>query len=468
MSKRRKLVKKIAIIGAGYVGLVSGACFAQKNNHVIIVENNHERINALLAGKVPFYEPGLDKLVEQGIANKTITFVDHISKALEEKPEVIFSCVGTPSQDDGSADLSYVWNVAKEIGQHITEYTLVVNKSTVPVGTAEKVKTIINQELAQRKVVVPFDVASNPEFLKEGDALSDFLEPDRIVVGTDSEIAAKIFDELYTPFVKDKKQLITMNIPSAELTKYASNAMLATRISFMNEMALLADKVGADIKQVQQGIAPDRRIGKHFLNAGIGYGGSCFPKDVKALIHTGKEQQQPMSLVKKVDDINDEMRKIFIANLFAHYNNNVDGKTFALWGLAFKPETDDIRCAPSIDVINALLAAGAKIKAYDAVASDNIKKLFGDAIEFCSNKELALSKADALIILTEWKEFKDADVTTFAKLNDKLVFDARNCYEPPVLGKAGITYKTIGRNCTSKACKSSEKKQESYSCATQL
>ena len=462
-------MKKIAVIGAGYVGLVSGACFADKNNHVVIVENNHERINALLAGKVPFYEPGLDKLVKQGIANKSITFVDHISKALKEEPEVIFSCVGTPSQSDGSADLSFVWNVAKEIGQHISKYTLVVNKSTVPVGTAEKVKTIITQELTQRNTIVPFDVASNPEFLKEGDALNDFLEPDRIVVGTDSDKAKNIFKELYTPFIKDEKQLITMNIPSAELTKYASNAMLATRISFMNEMALLADKVGADIKQVQSGIAPDRRIGKYFLNAGIGYGGSCFPKDVKALIHTGQIQHQLMTLVKKVDDINNEMRKTFITNVLSHYNNSISGKTFALWGLAFKPETDDIRCAPSIDVINALLLGGAKIKAYDSVAASNIKKLFGDSIEFCSDKEQALDGADCLLILTEWKEFKEFPVEKFAKLKDKIVFDGRNCYEPPALGKAGITYKTIGRNSVIKSAKKTvEKSQEKYACATQM
>lgn len=448
-------MKKIAVIGAGYVGLVTGACLAQKNNLIIIVENNHQRINALLEGKIPFYEPGLDVLVMQAIAQKTIIFVDHIKKALEHNPEIIFSCVGTPSQPDGSADLSYVWNVAQEIGQHITDYTLVVNKSTVPVGTAVKVKKIIQQELTKRQLAISFDVASNPEFLKEGDALNDFLCPDRVVIGVESNYAKKLLEELYAPFLKQKDQLISMNIPSAELTKYAANAMLATRISFMNEMALLADKVQADVDQVKKGIAADKRIGSQFLNSGIGYGGSCFPKDVKALVHTGIEFHQPMTLVQQVDVINDVMRTNFINKILATYKNNIANKTFAIWGLAFKPETDDIRCAPAIDVINALLQAGAKIQAFDPVANDNIKQLFGNSITYGESAEQALLKADALIILTEWKVFKDFPLIELTHLADNIIFDGRNCWEPSKLAELGISYISIGRNSVGQSCKTS-------------
>ncbi len=442
----------IVVVGAGYVGLVTGACFAQKNNQVIIVENNKEKIDALLAGKVPFYEPGLDELVAQGIKNKKLVFVDTIDKALVQKPEIIFSCVGTPPLPDGSADLSYVWGVAKEIGKSLDHYCVIVNKSTVPVGTAGKVKAIVQDQLDKRLSSAQFDVVSNPEFLKEGDALQDFLEPDRVVIGTETEKARAVMRKLYEPFLKTQEQFIVMNTASAELTKYASNSMLATRISFMNQMALLADKVGADINDVKMGMAADRRIGKYFLNAGIGYGGSCFPKDVKALIQTGKEYSQPMSIVQDVDHVNDRQREYFIEKIIASYGPELKNKQVGIWGLAFKPETDDIRCAPSIDVITRLLEKGTSIVAYDPVAQENIQKLFGDKISYAS-QSCDLLSSDFLIILTEWSEFKAYDLEKFKLLRDKTVFDGRNCFDPKLMAQHGIRYITVGRNVLSEQAK---------------
>ncbi len=445
-SKKEMNVRTIAVIGAGYVGLVTGACFAQKGNRVIVVENNQTKIDQLLQGSIPFYEPGLDVLVSNGIKEKTLQFVENISAALQYKPELIFSCVGTPPLADGAADLSYVWNVAHEIGRTITDYCVVINKSTVPVGTAQQVKKIIHDELETRGLSLNFDVASNPEFLKEGDALSDFLQPDRVVIGVESERAKGLLELLYKPFLHNEGQLVCMNIPSAELTKYASNAMLATRISFMNQIAWLADKVGADIDQIKQGMAKDRRIGSHFLNAGIGYGGSCFPKDVKALIHTGTEHGLEMSLVKEVDAVNELQRKKFIQTILAHYGSGTQKKV-GIWGLAFKPETDDIRCAPSLDVITALLEQGAKIYAYDPVAMPNIKAHFNnDAVNYTRTAEEILGAVDFLIILTEWKEFTRYEPAQFAQLSEKTVFDGRNCYNPIVMTAAGINYQCIGRN----------------------
>ncbi|MBS1988047.1 UDP-glucose/GDP-mannose dehydrogenase family protein [Candidatus Dependentiae bacterium] len=439
-------VRTIAVIGAGYVGLVTGACFAQKGNRVIVVENNQSKIDQLLQGSIPFYEPGLDVLVSNCIKEKTLQFVKNIYVALQHKPELIFSCVGTPPLASGAADLSYVWNVAREIGRTITDYCVVINKSTVPVGTALQVKHIIQEELQARGVSVNFDVASNPEFLKEGDALSDFLQPDRVVIGTESERARTALEALYKPFLHTEGQLVCMNIPSAELTKYASNAMLATRISFMNQIALLADKVGADIDQIKQGMAKDRRIGPHFLNAGIGYGGSCFPKDVKALLHTGTENEQEMSLVKEVDAVNELQRKQFIQTIINHYDSSIGQKKVGIWGLAFKPETDDIRCAPSLDVINALLEHGAKVYAYDPVAMPNIKAQFEKAITYTRTADEILELADFLIVLTEWKEFIRHEPAHFTKLTDKTVFDGRNCFDPTLMTAAGLTYFCIGRN----------------------
>lgn len=438
-------VRTIAVIGAGYVGLVTGACFSQKGNRVIVVENNQLKIDQLLQGSIPFYEPGLDVLVSNGIKEKSLQFVQDISEALAFKPELIFSCVGTPPLADGAADLSYVWNVAHEIGKKITDYCVVINKSTVPVGTAWQVKKIIQDELAARGLSLNFDVASNPEFLKEGDALSDFLQPDRVVVGVESDRAKILLESLYKPFLQSENQFVCMNIPSAELTKYASNAMLATRISFMNQIALLADKVGADIDQIKQGMAKDRRIGPHFLNAGIGYGGSCFPKDVKALIHTGIEHGVEMSLVAEVDNVNELQRKKFIQMLIS-YCNSTASKKVGIWGLAFKPETDDIRCAPSLDVIAALLELGMTIYAYDPVAISNVQALFNDKITCTQTAEEVLDMADFLIILTEWKEFTRYEPTHFLKLQEKTIFDGRNCYNPINMIEAGIKYYCIGRN----------------------
>ena len=442
-------MRKIAVVGAGYVGLVTGACFAQKDNFVIIIERDQNKIENLLQGKIPFYEPGLDLLVSRAIDHKKIIFVDNLKQALNQKPEIIFSCVGTPSLPNGAADLSAVWGVVKEIGQNLSDYCLIVNKSTVPVGTAAKVKEIIKQEILKRNLDIEFDVASNPEFLKEGDALDDFLNPDRVVVGVENEKAEKILFDLYKPFLKSEEQFLSMNWSSAELTKYASNSMLATRISFMNQLALLADKIGADINQVKLGMSKDRRIGSCFLNAGIGYGGSCFPKDVQALIYSGQEYNQEMSLIKEVENINNKQRLLFVDQILNYYGNNILNKNIGIWGLAFKPETDDIRCAPSIDIINKLLEKKVKITAYDPVAWQNIKNIFGDRINYANTSQEILSKSDFLIILTEWKEFLEYKPQDFTCLKDKIVFDGRNCFNPLDMQDAGIKYFCIGRNSLS-------------------
>lgn len=446
-------MKKIVVIGAGYVGLVTGACFAQKGNPVVIVENNSHKIAQLLEGNIPFYEPGLDLIVREAIKNKTLIFTSNIEQGLAHEPEVIFSCVGTPSLDNGAADLSYVENVAHEIGSLITDYVLVVNKSTVPVGTASKVKKIIQLELAKRSLSVPFDVASNPEFLKEGDAITDFLLPDRIVIGVESKRATDILHKIYQPFVKSDDQILSMNIPSAELTKYASNAMLATRISFMNQLGQLADKIGADIEEVKRGMAKDRRIGAQFLNAGVGYGGSCFPKDVKALVHMGSEHLFPMSLIQEVDNINHFQRIWFINRISSHYGPALAHKTVGILGLAFKPETDDIRCAPSLDLIDDLLMKGSKVIAYDPVASENIAARYGNAVTFAHSAQQVLQHADFVVILTEWKEFLSLPTESFLQLKDKVVFDGRNCFNPKVMHEAGISYTCVGRNSVNKADK---------------
>lgn len=443
-------VKTIAVIGAGYVGLVTGACLAQRGNTVIMVEKDQEKIAALLQGNVPFYEPGLNEIVAYGITHKKISFVHNIAQALSYKPEIIFSCVGTPSAHDGSADLSYVWHVATEIGQHLTQYSLIVNKSTVPVGTVQAVTALIQKQLDVRQSSITFDVASNPEFLKEGDAVNDFLQPDRVVVGVTSEQAKKLLYDLYKPLLEQDDQFIAMNPVSAELTKYAANGMLATRISFMNQIALFADTVGADVEAVKRGIASDKRIGKHFLNAGIGYGGSCFPKDVKALIHMGTEHHQPMTLMQEVDNVNHQQRSIFINKIIKHYNYDLTHKKIGILGLAFKPETDDIRCAPAIDVINKLLEHKATIYAYDPVAMDNMKKLYKNNVQFCESAEDVIHNVDALIILTEWKQFILINPIKFAVLTDKIVFDGRNCFDPTLMNNLGITYVNVGRNSLSK------------------
>lgn len=441
-------MKTVAVIGAGYVGLVTGACFAQKGIRVVIVENNQAKIDMLLQGNIPFYEPHLDAIVSEAIAKGTLFFKNNIPQGLAENPDIIFSCVGTPSLENGAADLSFVEHVAHEIGTHMQKYALVVNKSTVPVGSAQKVRTIISKVLAQRGVSLDFDVASNPEFLKEGDAVNDFLHPDRIVVGVSSQKAGMLLQELYKPFISNDNQFLTMNIESAELTKYASNAMLATRISFMNQLAHLADIMGADIEHVKRGMAKDRRIGPHFLNAGIGYGGSCFPKDVKALVHMGKENNFPMTLAQEVENINHFQRVNFINKISVHYGPALSNKTVGILGLSFKPETDDIRCAPSHEVIDDLLAKGTKIIACDPIAQENIKACYGDKISFAQRAQDVLAQADFLIILTEWKDFLLLSPQDFLQLKDKTVFDGRNCFDPGTLRSLGITYFCVGRNST--------------------
>jgi len=438
-------VKKIAVIGAGYVGLVTAACLAQKNNIVTVIERDLQKITSLLNGKVPFYEPGLDHLIISAIQTKHLIFVNNITQALDDEPEVIFSCVGTPSQEDGSADLSYVWNAAIEIGQSLKNYALIINKSTVPVGTAQQVKKLIQAELDKRQSSVNFSVASNPEFLKEGDAVNDFLMPDRIIVGVDCERAQRLLTDLYYPFLSHGAPLVSMSIASAELTKYASNAMLATRISFMNQMALLADALGADINEVKKGMALDKRIGGAFLNAGIGYGGSCFPKDVKALVLMGTSTGQRMSLVEEVDRVNELQKQAFISRILKHYNNTIANKKIGIWGLAFKPETDDIRCAPAIDIINKLLSLGAHVIAYDPVAMSNMQALFKNAVTFTQTADDVLKQVDCLVVLTEWQEFLHVDFEKFTVLKDNVVFDGRNCYPPEQLAHYGITHVTMGR-----------------------
>lgn len=440
-------MKKLAVIGAGYVGLVTAACLAQKNNIVTVVERDLQKITSLLNGKMPFYEPGLDHLIITALHTKNLMFVNNIAEALEDNPEIIFSCVGTPSQEDGSADLSYVWHAASEIGKSLKSPALIVNKSTVPVGTAQRVKQIIQLELDRRTTALEFHVASNPEFLKEGDAINDFLMPDRIIAGVENDKSAQLIADLYYPFLSHGAQLVRMSIASAELTKYASNAMLATRISFMNQIALLADKVDADIIDIKKGMALDKRIGGAFLNAGIGYGGSCFPKDIKALVHMGKQHNQPMSLVEEVDRVNNQQKQLFTEKILTHYNNAVAGKKIGIWGLAFKPETDDIRCAPAIDVIESLVKKGASIIAYDPAATQNMQAVFKEGVTFVKTADDVLKCADCLVILTEWQEFLHADFEKFTVLKDNIVFDGRNCFTPEQLHHYGVKYITIGRNC---------------------
>lgn len=443
----RTVKQNICVIGAGYVGLVTGACLAlQPESNVVVVENNKARFDKLLKCEIPFYERGLQELVVAGISSKRLRFVSSIAEALSCKPQIIFSCVGTPPLPDGSADLSDVFGAARQIGECLQDYCVVVSKSTVPVGTARKVKAIIHEQLKRRNVNITFDVASNPEFLKEGDALDDFLHPDRIVVGTETLRAKELLYALYKPYLKTDDCFLSMNIESSELTKYASNAMLAVRISFMNQLALFADAVGADIQAVKLGMAKDRRIGPYFLNAGIGYGGSCFPKDVKALIHTAHEHNCGMTILEEVERVNIAQRTWFIDRIIDFYGDSIKQKNVGIWGLSFKPETDDIRLAPSIDVISALLARQANIFVYDPQAQENVRKIFGDKISYATNAQQILERCDLLLILTEWSEFLRYKPESFLRLSDKVVFDGRNCFNPHEMNKMGIRYFTVGRN----------------------
>lgn len=434
----------IAIVGTGYVGLVSGTCFAEMGIDVTCVDVNRDKINSLLQGQIPIYEPGLDELIKRNVEAGRLHFTTNL-KACLDSVEVVFSAVGTPPDEDGSADLQYVLAVAKEFGANINKYTVLVTKSTVPVGTAMKVKSVVQQELEKRGVNIEFDVASNPEFLKEGAAISDFMTPDRVVVGTENERAQKIMSRLYKPFMLSGERMIFTDIPSAEMIKYAANSMLATRISFMNDIANLCELVGADVNMVRKGIGTDSRIGKKFLYAGCGYGGSCFPKDVKALIRTADKKGYDMRVLKAVEAVNESQKTILFDKLKKHFNNNVLGKTIALWGLAFKPETDDMREAPALVLIDKLVKAGCTVKVYDPIAMDECHRRIGDSVIYCRNMYEAALESDALLLVTEWKEFRMPSFSVLAKtMNEKVIIDGRNIYDQEVLAENGFAYYKIG------------------------
>lgn len=438
---------KVTVFGTGYVGLVTGTCLADVGHDVLCVDVDQKKVDNLKNGIIPIFEPGLEPIVKQAVQNGLLKFTTNMDEAVAHG-ELQFIAVGTPSGEDGSADLQYVVAVAKTIGQRLQGYKVVINKSTVPIGTADKVKTAIDAELAARGVNIPFDVVSNPEFLKEGAAINDFMKPDRIVVGTESERAEKLLRELYAPFNRNHDRMIFMDIRSAELTKYAANAMLATKISFINEMANLAEKLGADIEKVRNGIGADPRIGYHFIYPGCGYGGSCFPKDVKAIINIAKEVDYKASLMEAVDQVNQVQKHKLFDYIIKHFGQNLKGKTFALWGLSFKPNTDDMREAPSRVLMEALWEAGAKVQAYDPVAMDETQHIYGlrDDLKLVGTKEAALEKADALVICTEWKIFRapNFDLVKSALVNP-VIFDGRNLYEPERMQEHGFEYYAVGR-----------------------
>lgn len=436
----------ITIVGTGYVGLVSGTCFAETGVTVTCIDIDEKKINMLNKGKVPIYEPGLDRMIENNVNKGRLFFSTKLKENLKDC-DVVFSAVGTPPDEDGSADLQYVLAVAREVGKYMQDYLVIITKSTVPIGTANKVKTAIQEELDKRGVDIPFDVASNPEFLKEGDAIDDFLKPDRIVVGVESKKAEKLIQRLYKPFLLNGHPLYFMDIPSAELTKYAANSMLATKISFMNDIANLCEIVGADVNAVRRGIGSDSRIGQKFLYAGVGYGGSCFPKDVKALIKTSDQNNYSLRILKAVEDVNEDQKSVLFSKLMSHFNNKIKGKKFAMWGLSFKPNTDDMREAPSLVMIEKLNAEGAIITAYDPVAAKETRRRIGNVIQYAKDPYEALLDADALLILTEWTEFRHPNFRMVEKLlNNKLIFDGRNIFDPADMKEYGFEYYSIGRN----------------------
>jgi len=436
---------KIAVIGTGYVGLVTGTCFAETGVDVTCIDINAEKIKMLKDGIVPIYEPGLEVMIKRNIEKSRLNFTTEIRKGIEGA-EVIFIAVGTPPGEDGSADLKHVKTVATEIGRSITGYVVVVTKSTVPVGTSEVVKKVIQKELNTRKKKVSFDMASNPEFLKEGSAIEDFLKPERIVIGTNTEKAAGIMKKLYMPFLLNNHPILFMDIASAEITKYAANAMLATRISFINEIANLCDLLGADVNQVRKGIGSDSRIGSKFIYPGAGYGGSCFPKDVKAIIKTADDHGYQLNVVKAVESANDFQKKVLFGKIKKHFKNNLKNKLFGIWGLSFKPQTDDIREASSIILIELLLNEKTKIKVYDPAAMSETKKIFGNKILYATDPYDALIDADAMVLMTEWSEFRMPDLEKISKrMKGKVIFDGRNIYDPAEIKKAGYEYYGIGR-----------------------
>lgn len=436
---------KIAIVGTGYVGLVTGTCFAEIGVNVTCVDTDSEKIESLQKGIIPIYENGLEEMVLRNMKAKRLKFTTSLESCLDDV-EVVFSAVGTPPDEDGSADLKYVLEVARTIGRNMKQYKLVVTKSTVPVGTASKVRAVIQEELDKRGVKVDFDVASNPEFLKEGNAINDFMSPDRVVVGVESARAEKLMSKLYKPFLLNNFRVIFMDIPSAEMTKYAANSMLATRISFMNDIANLCEIVGADVNMVRSGIGSDTRIGRKFLYPGIGYGGSCFPKDVKALIKTAEQNGYAMRVLSAVEEVNERQKSVLFEKLMKHFDGDLKGKTIALWGLAFKPETDDMREAPALVLIDKLLKAGCLVRAYDPAAVQECKRRIGDSIYYACDMYDAVLDADALMLLTEWKEFRLPSWAVIKKtMARQIILDGRNIYEKKEMEEFGFTYHCIGK-----------------------
>lgn len=434
----------IAIVGTGYVGLVSGTCFSDMGINVTCVDVDQSKIDNLKNGIIPIYEPGLEEMVKKNFHAGRLKFETDLTKVLDDV-DVVFSAVGTPPDEDGSADLKYVLAVARTIGQHINKYTVVVTKSTVPVGTAAKVKATIQEEIDRRGVDVEFDVASNPEFLKEGAAIKDFMSPDRVVVGVETERARKIMSRLYKPFMLVNDRMIFTDIPSAEMIKYAANAMLATRISFMNDIANLCELVGADVNMVRKGIGSDNRIGKKFLYPGCGYGGSCFPKDVKALIKTAEKVGYSMRVLKAVEEVNERQKEVLFDKLMKHFNGNIAGKNIAVWGLAFKPETDDMREAPSLILIDKIINAGGNVKVYDPIAITECKRRIGDKVIYGTDMYDATLDADALLLVTEWREFRFPNFAVLGKvMKEKVIIDGRNIYDRNELDQHEFTYYKIG------------------------
>ena len=436
----------IAIVGTGYVGLVTGACFADTGVNVTCVDVDENKVEALKQGRVPIYEPGLDELVAKNYKAGRLKFTTSLEEVLNGQ-DVVFCAVGTPPDEDGSADLKYVLQVARTIGRNLNKYLVVVTKSTVPVGTASKIRNAINEELAKRGADVEFDVASNPEFLKEGSAIKDFMSPDRVVIGVDSDRAKAILTRLYKPFMVVNFRVIFMDIPSAEMTKYAANSMLATRISFMNDIANLCELVGADVNMVRAGIGSDNRIGRKFLYAGCGYGGSCFPKDVKALVKTASDCGYPMEVLQAVESVNERQKSILFRKLQRVFGDEpLAGKTITLWGLAFKPETDDMREAPALVMIDLLKKAGCKVRAYDPIAMDECRRRVGDAVTYCDNMYDALDGTEALLLLTEWKQFRLPDWNEVKRrMKRHLVIDGRNIFDAAEMTEYGFEYHCIGR-----------------------
>jgi UDPglucose 6-dehydrogenase len=444
---------KVTIIGSGYVGLVSGACLADMGNHVVCLDLDPQKVALLQAGGVPIHEPGLEALIKSNVAAGRLSFTADAAMATHHGT-LQFIAVGTPADEDGSADLQYVLAAARTIGQHMTDHKVVIDKSTVPVGTADRVRQAIDAELAKRGVKLDFAVVSNPEFLKEGAAIHDFMRPDRVVVGSDNERATLLLRALYAPFIRNRDRLLITDVRSAEFIKYAANCMLATRISFMNELSRLAEKVGADIEEVRKGIGSDPRIGTHFLYAGVGYGGSCFPKDVKALMHTAAQHGVPSSILNAVEQANERQKSVLVDKVVARFGEQLQGRTFALWGLAFKPNTDDMREAPSRVIVQALAQRGAKLRAYDPVAGNEARRIFAQepAVTITHNAIAALEGADALLIVTDWKEFKSPDFDLIrSTLKQPVVLDGRNLYEPDLMAALDFDYEGIGRKPALKA-----------------